>query len=761
MAHPVPSRDVFWGGGAMFTKRLIGAISLGVCAAALIAGRLASQSVPATTGSQASNAPQTASGQSGYVLKVTTRLVTLDLIATDSHGSPVRDLKPEELQILEEHKAQQKIEHFEYFEKLKNAAAPISAEEVNRKSTGVISNQLPLDRLKISPTVLLMDTLNTTTSNQMQGRAHMLQLLRTLPPDTPIAVFVLGTSLRILQDFTSDPALLRAALDHSLTGNTVQINPALDTKNTSNFILDTTGGLETSQGLAAQIGEIQNFEKEEYSMTLDLRAKETLGAMAEIGQYLSGIPGRKNLIWLSESFPLSVAPDPDTGNNPFAGIREYSDQVKTVANALTDAQVAVYPMDVRGLQAQESLSASQSISLPQSRTNGTTYPGRLHVEGIELQQSQNTMDALAQDTGGKACKNNNDLAGCVMTALKDSSSYYEISFYPQNVNWDGKFHKLTVKSSRSGVKLSYRRGYYALDASTLAKRQPVEDHLRQACADQLPSTTIPLTVQPIPLSGTKTTPAGLQYLLMISAAGITGAQEADAYSLNLRVADCEFAQDKTTIFRFNERELPKSVSAEVFRSWQARGIPDHVALMPNVDTRRIRLVVLDVSSGLTGAIDIPVLPDEIAKAREVVQPPPPVATTPYLELPDKIKGSSPPKILASLTFHLGAAASGTLDWSGDSLLYNSAGEMPLDKAANGFSGYAFGDRFHCHDGHFSAVDPSDGEPAMRFTFHNHSGKMVVVDLKGEQPVYIGDLPVDPTARSFFEELWQASHCQAQ
>ena len=86
-------------------------------------------------------------------------------------------------------------------------------------------------------------------------------------------------------------------------------------------------------------------------------------------------------------------------------------------------------------------------------------------------------------------------SGCVMTALKDSSSYYEMSFYPQNVNWDGRFHKIVVKTTRPGVKLTYRRGYYALDAASLAKKQPPEDHLRQACADLLPSTTIPLTVQ--------------------------------------------------------------------------------------------------------------------------------------------------------------------------------------------------------------------------------------------------------------------------
>jgi len=110
---------------------------------------------------------------------------------------------------------------------------------------------------------------------------------------------------------------------------------------------------------------------------------------------------------------------------------------------------------------------------------------------------------------------------------------------------------------------------------------------------------------------------------------------------------------------------------------------------------------------------------------------------------------------------LKSGTSGTLDWGGDSLLYRQEGDMPLDQSASGFSGYAFGGRFHCQDGHFVPVDPADGAPEMRFTFHNHSGKLVVVDLKAEQPVYLGDLPVDPSAQSFFDRVWKTSHCQEQ
>jgi VWFA-related protein len=733
-------------------------LSLCLFPEALIAVKARSQSAPVAPTPQQSETKQSGAGQSGYVLKVTTRLVTLDVIATDSHGNPVRDLKPEDLQIFEEHKAQQKIEHFEYFETLKRPGTQENSASANRNSSGIISNQLPLDLLKIPPTVLLMDSLNTQTPNQAQGRAKMIQLLRGLPPDTPVAVFLLGSSLRILQGFTSDGRLLRAALDQSLVGNSIQQDPRNDLGDTSNYILDTTAGSGANLGLAAQVGEVQNFEKEEYSISVDLRMKETLGAFTQIGQYLSGIPGRKNLIWVSESFPLTIVPDPSTGNNPFGGSREYSEEIKNVGNKLTDAQVAVYPMDVRGLQTQQSLSASQNINLPETRLTGPAVANRLNVEDADFQQTLGTMDEIAQDTGGKSCKNGNDLAACVMTALKDSSSYYEMSFYPAKANWDGRFHKIIVKTSRPGVKLVYRRGYYALDAASLARQQQPSDHLRQACADQLPSTTIPLTVQPMTPSQYGNAQGGLHYMLMISTAGLSSSQAGDSYSMNLRVADCEFAQ-KATVFRFNEREMPKTVSSELFRSWQSTGIPDHIALMPSADTQRIRLVVLDVASGLTGAIDIPVLPSEIAKATAPIVPPAPVVTTPYVEFPDKVKGPSQPKVVESLTFHLDPSVSGTLNWKGDSLVYQTAGDMPLDKAASGFAGYAFGGRFHCQDGHFVPLDAADGEPVLRLTFHNHGGKVLVVDLKGLQAVFVGDLPVDPSAQTFFEQVWKVSHCQ--
>ncbi len=98
------------------------------------------------------------------------------------------------------------------------------------------------------------------------------------------------------------------------------------------------------------------------------------------------------------------------------------------------------------------------------------------------------MNALANETGGKTCANTNDLSGCVQKALDNSSSYYELAFYPRDVKWNGEFQRIEVKTSRRGVKLIYRRGYFAVDGDMLAKVQKPEDRLYQACSDPLPST---------------------------------------------------------------------------------------------------------------------------------------------------------------------------------------------------------------------------------------------------------------------------------
>lgn len=300
----------------MLSRRLSLLVILSVLSVAFVADWTQCQSPGNVLAAQKDPSAQTLQTRSAYVLKVTTRLVTLDLIATDSHGNLVRDIKPEELQVYEEHDVRQKIEQFEFLDNSSRGESPIKP---STTAAGTYSNQISSGQLKIAPTVLLMDGLNTETIDQARGRMHMLKLLRTLPPDTPVAVLLLGRSLRLLQGFTTDRKLLFTAIDHALTTTTGKmLNPQDDPNSFSNAMADMGG---QSAQYANLVSQIQEFELEEYQRTMDLQVDSTVDALISIGQYLSGTPGRKNLVWVSESFPISVLPDPGSGLYTFAGVR--------------------------------------------------------------------------------------------------------------------------------------------------------------------------------------------------------------------------------------------------------------------------------------------------------------------------------------------------------------------------------------------------------------------------------------------------------
>src|SRR5205823_6195886 len=134
-------------------------------------------------------------------------------------------------------------------------------------------------------------------------------------------------------------------------------------------------------------------------------------------------------------------------SNPFANQRQYSDEVRGAATLLTDSQVAVYPVDARGLVG--SFMPDASMRGP----NFTRNPGRLTTQishaGSSLQSSHDAMNDLAQQTGGRAYYNRNDIDRAIALSVQDGSTYYSMGYYPEDKNWDGKFRKIQVKVKQS------------------------------------------------------------------------------------------------------------------------------------------------------------------------------------------------------------------------------------------------------------------------------------------------------------------------
>ncbi|MGZ7052956.1 MAG: VWA domain-containing protein, partial [Candidatus Angelobacter sp.] len=171
-----------------------------------LAQQTAPAQAPAAKDAHAAAAPaQQPAYETSAVLKVKTRLVVVDVVARDSKGVPVTDLKQEDFTVLEDGK-EQKLRIFSFQHPDDSAAA--APAQAPASGMNVVDN-LPHFKPGRALNVILMDALNTSRLNQVSMRQAMIKFLETLPANEPIAVYLLGDRIRLLQDFTTDPAVLK------------------------------------------------------------------------------------------------------------------------------------------------------------------------------------------------------------------------------------------------------------------------------------------------------------------------------------------------------------------------------------------------------------------------------------------------------------------------------------------------------------------------------------------------------------------------
>jgi VWFA-related protein len=269
---------------------------------------------------------------------------------------------------------------------------------------------------------MLLDTLNGDFGEQAYVKDQLLKYLSQARLSHPVALFAMENHLVMLHDFTTDPAALKSSVE-KFRAPARFINGETATSRASAFT--TFGDSHTSERDIAS----------------------TLNQLNTLAKTLAGYPGRKNLIWLSEGFPINLFPDitargivgdstigraamEGTGQGDY---KDYAFLIKKVSDALMNAQIAVYVVDAGAVGKDERMS------------------------------SHDTMRDMADRTGGKAFIATNDLAGSMRNSVDDGSTYYTLEYYPDNKKWDGQFRTIQVKSARANVRLRYRQGYYALD----------------------------------------------------------------------------------------------------------------------------------------------------------------------------------------------------------------------------------------------------------------------------------------------------------
>jgi VWFA-related protein len=406
------------------------------------------------------------SAQELPVLRTNSNLVLVDVVATE-RGNAVHGLGKAQFHIFEDGHEQTIADFDEHLP----PNGPVVAARPAALPPHVYSN-VPVYAESSAVNVLLLDGLNTPMADQLEVRRQMIQFLGKVAPGTPLAIFTLASRLRMVEGFTSDAGKLVKAIQDPKGGTRPSV--VLDPQNDKILDAMSTDIANTPWMSPDAAPAMLQFQADLTAYQADLRVRMTLEAMEQLARYLSAIPGRKNLIWFSGSFPLALDPD-DSLRSPFQAMRSYSGQMKEAGEMLAAARVAVYPVDARGLLTMPTGDASYSAvgrmtAMSGVKTQGLKNTAVSQPSSVardnksflrELQTSQAGMLQLADQTGGQAYVNTNGLKEAVAHAVENGSSYYTIGYIPTAKDFNGEYRKIQVRLDSGCCQLAYRQGYYA------------------------------------------------------------------------------------------------------------------------------------------------------------------------------------------------------------------------------------------------------------------------------------------------------------
>lgn len=377
------------------------------------------------------------------VVKISTSLIQIDVSVTDAKGKPITDLRPDEIEIYENGE-KQNISNFSFVS---------SARETTQKpaSTDKIAIPIPQGTLRpeqIRRTIaLVVDDLSLSFESAYQTRRSLKKFVDEQMQDGDlVAIIRTGAGIGALQQFTSDKRILLAAIEK------VKWNP-LGSGGISAFAPIEPPAIEGEEA-TEDSSEESTAQADTATALDDFRTQGfvtgTLGALRYIVTGMGGLPGRKSVILFSDGFRLL-----ETNESGFSEAGVVMDFLRALIEQANRSSVVIYTIDARGLvytgitAADSITSSSQLESVPAGRS-------------AQLFDTQSGLSFLAEETGGLAIKNNNDLSGGVRRVLEDQS-YYLIGYEPDADTFDAakrKYNKLEVKVLRTGAKVRYRSGFF-------------------------------------------------------------------------------------------------------------------------------------------------------------------------------------------------------------------------------------------------------------------------------------------------------------
>jgi VWFA-related protein len=419
-----------------------------------VPGSLRAQSQASQPTAPAQNSQQQSGG---FVMKVNAELVLTNVVARDTKtGELVRGLKQSDFSVYENGK-QQQIATFDF--QSVDMAAPLNEATVSGLAAGAkgpgnkaVVVARPEDLRNHRLIVMFFDLTTMQPEDLERSVEAARDFLKTkMAPADLVALVSLGDTLKVDQDFTADKDALWNEV--GIYNGTQGQGFAQGANANSNQVEDTTG---------------YTPDESEYN---DLNTDRELFALRAISKSLEKISEKKSLLYFS-------------GGISRDGIENQA-SLRAAINSAVRANLAIYSVDTRGLQAISPLGDASTGSL---RGTGAYNGGALTNNMNANFATQEVMATLSSDTGGKAFFDSNDFAPAFAQVQRDTSAYYAIGFHSTNPARDGKYRKLTIKINRPGIKLEYRPGYYAPSDFQHSGKEDRERDLEDQLSSDLPAT---------------------------------------------------------------------------------------------------------------------------------------------------------------------------------------------------------------------------------------------------------------------------------
>ena len=423
------------------------------------------------TGSAQSQTKDVQKPQDPNTLRIETELVQIDVVVTDKQGKLVNDLKREDFQLYEDGKLQT-ISNFS----IGTAKQPANWLKANVRTTNRTSpNSPPTSAATPSPVVdagrylvLAVDDIHLKAANMMLTKQTLTRFIdQQIGVSDQVALITTSGQVGMFQQFTTNHEALRRAVNRlGVTTRTVTNSsdvPRITPYQAELIDMGDPDALELPvQELMAKLNIDRRMAVNESMARARMIIQEnnsltiaTLSTIENIVKELRELPGRKIVVLVSDGFLLG---------GQRSGVQF---DLRRITDAATRAGVVIYSLDARGLVAMpDTLDASSPGFFGTGRLAGV----RVSIENSSIQAERDGMFALAEDTGGKAIFNNNDLNLGLQTVLDDTESYYLLAFEPLVSYRDGRFRKLEVKvASRPDLKVRTRKGYFAPDDKAVEK----------------------------------------------------------------------------------------------------------------------------------------------------------------------------------------------------------------------------------------------------------------------------------------------------